>query len=45
LKNMIQEELSKLAEGDDEEDHSMAAEENIEKDESEELAGQVVEAQ
>lgn len=45
LKNMIQEELSKLAEGDDEEDHSMAAEENIEKDESEDLAGQVVEAQ
>jgi len=45
LKNMIHEELSKLAEGDDEEDHSMAAEENIEKDESEEQAGQVVEAQ
>lgn len=45
LKNMIQEELSKLAEGDDEEDHSMAAEENTEKDESEDLAGQVVEAQ
>lgn len=45
LKNMIHEELGKLAEGDDEEDHSMAAEENIEKDESEEQAGQVVEAQ
>lgn len=45
LKNMIHEELNKLAEGDDEEDHSMAAEENIEKDESEEQAGQVVEAQ
>jgi hypothetical protein len=45
LKTIIQEELSKLTKGDDQEDHSMAAEESTEKDESEELTGQVVQAQ
>ncbi|GLJ44989.1 hypothetical protein SUGI_0947080 [Cryptomeria japonica] len=49
VKVLIQEELSKLAnegdDGDDDEDQSTGAEGNAEKDESDDLTGQVVEAE
>lgn len=49
VKVLIQEELSKLAveadDGDDDEDQSIGVDGNMEKDESDEMTGQVVEAE